>query len=88
MAPVIKRAKILRCFIKLFLSKTFLCCTLLLILSADMQCGTGFSVCAPRLLSWTCGNNVLQKGKSYIDRKAAKENKLFVFVLLICNLNT
>jgi len=28
---------------------------------ADMQCGTGFSVCAPRLLSWTCGNNVLQK---------------------------
>ena len=33
------------------------------IFSADMQCGTGFSMCAPRLLSWTCGNNVLQKGE-------------------------
>jgi hypothetical protein len=28
---------------------------------ADLQCGTGFSMCAPRYLSWSCGNNVLQK---------------------------
>jgi len=28
---------------------------------ADLQCGAGYSVCAPRHLSWSCGNNHLMK---------------------------
>jgi len=28
---------------------------------ADLQCGAGYSVCAPRHLSWSCGNNQLMK---------------------------
>lgn len=30
-------------------------------LPQDLQCGEGYSVCAPKQLSWTCGSQVLQK---------------------------